>query len=207
VATFVYSTVPGKIKQLLEKIRGVGVPSKVTVQYLKTIGFTSSNDSSLVSVLKFIGFIDAHNAPTQKWLQYRGSNHKSVLGEALREAYKDLFDVYPDAQSRSRQDLEHVFSTSTSGGKEVISKLVSTFKIMCDEAEFGSPSKSPTGNPTKEPAQTPATVGEAPARSHRPGNASLHIDIQVHISPESSPEQFEQIFASMAKHLYGHGKE
>ena len=32
----------------------------------------------------------------------------------------------------------------------------------------------------------------------------LHIDIQVHIDPTSSAEQIDQIFASMAKHLYRH---
>jgi hypothetical protein len=31
----------------------------------------------------------------------------------------------------------------------------------------------------------------------------LHIDVQVHIASDSSPEQIDQIFASMAKHLYG----
>ena len=32
---------------------------------------------------------------------------------------------------------------------------------------------------------------------------ALHIDIQVHIDAESSAEQIDQIFASMARHLYG----
>jgi glycine cleavage system regulatory protein len=31
---------------------------------------------------------------------------------------------------------------------------------------------------------------------------SLHIDIQIHIPSDASPEQIESIFASMAKHLY-----
>lgn len=31
---------------------------------------------------------------------------------------------------------------------------------------------------------------------------TLHIDIQIHIPPDASPEQIEHIFASMAKHLY-----
>ena len=39
----------------------------------------------------------------------------------------------------------------------------------------------------------------------RPNNRpALHIDIQVHIDPTSSAEQIDQIFASMAKHLYGY---
>jgi Family of unknown function (DUF5343) len=56
---FVYTVVPGKLKLLLGKIRTVGVPPKVTVQWLKTLGFTSSNDSTLIGVLRFIGFIEA----------------------------------------------------------------------------------------------------------------------------------------------------
>src|SRR5258708_2959500 len=108
MSSYVYTTVPGKIKTILGKIREVGVPQKVTTQYLKTIGFTSSNDSSLIPVLKYIGFIDASGVPTTKWSQFRGGSYKKVLGDALRENYSDLFNVYPDAQSRSRTELEHV---------------------------------------------------------------------------------------------------
>ena len=70
-----YTTVPGKIPTLLAKIRQVGVPPKVTVQWLKTIGLTSSNDTSLIPVLKAIGFVDGNGVPTPKWAQYRGSNY------------------------------------------------------------------------------------------------------------------------------------
>lgn len=31
---------------------------------------------------------------------------------------------------------------------------------------------------------------------------SVHIDLQIHISPDASVEQIDAIFASMAKHLY-----
>lgn len=36
---------------------------------------------------------------------------------------------------------------------------------------------------------------------------SLHIDIQIHIASDASPDQIEQIFASMGKHLYRNTKE
>lgn len=35
------------------------------------------------------------------------------------------------------------------------------------------------------------------------GQPSVHIDLQIHISPEATPEQIDQIFASMRRHLYG----
>lgn len=120
MADFPYTTVPGKIKPLLSKIRDVGVPAKVTVQWLKTVGFTSSNDASLVGILRYIGFTDASGVPTARWSQYRGADYKAVLGEALRQGYADLFAVYPDANQRTQGELDHVFSTSSSGGKQVL---------------------------------------------------------------------------------------
>jgi hypothetical protein len=202
MADFVYTTVPGKIKSLLSKIREVGVPQKVTVQWLRTVGFTSSNDASLLGILKFIGFTDSSGVPTSKWTQYRGANYKQVLGEAIREGYADLFAVYPDANQRSQGDLDHVFSTSSSGGKQVIAKTVGTFKALAEQAEFSPISEQtdlrmPSG-PLHRPAFQSSHSGE---RNSLP--PALHIDVQIHISPEASAEQIDQIFASMSKHLYG----
>jgi hypothetical protein len=198
---FVYTTVPGKIKPLLSKIREVGVPNKVTVQWLKTVGFKSSNDATLISVLKFIGFTDASGVPTPKWTQYRGAKHKQILGEAIREGYAELFAVYQDAHQRNQADLDHVSSTSSSGGKQVIGKTVSTFKSLAEQAEF-APVQDRTELQMKSGSlHTPAEQGTASAE--RGGSEiALHIDIQIHISPEASADQIDQIFASMAKHLY-----
>ncbi|MGA7831885.1 MAG: DUF5343 domain-containing protein [Terracidiphilus sp.] len=204
MAEFVYTTVPGKIKILLAKIRQVGVPSKATAQWLKSVGFSSSNDYSLIGVLKFVGLIDSNSVPSALWSSYRGANYKSVLGDAVRRGYSDLFSVYSDADRRSQTDLDHVFSTSSNGGKQVIAKTISTFKALVEEAEFSSLSEdanlsAPTSSglllaPVAQKQVNQSSIGVLPG---------LHIDVQVHISPEASTEQIDQIFASMAKHLYG----
>jgi len=202
---FPYTTVPGKIKPLLAKIREVGVPPKVTVQWLKSVGFTSSNDASLIGILKYIGLTDASGVPTSKWSQYRGAGHKQVLGDAIREGYADLFALYPDANQRSQTDLEHVFSTSSPGGKQVISKTVGTFKALSEHAEFSPVHEQTDLHMTSGPLHTPVVQGRAGQGRGMAGPA-LHIDIQIHISPEASAEQLDNIFASMAKHLYGSEK-
>ena len=136
MSDYVYTTVPGKISRLLQKIREVGIPPKAHQQWLKSIGFTSSNDTSLLGVLKQVGLIDPSGIPTPVWNQYRGADHKAVLGRAIKIGYADLFAVYPDADRRTATDLEHVFSTSSSAGKQVIGKTVSTFKLLCESATF-----------------------------------------------------------------------
>ena len=193
-----YTTVPGKLKKLLSKIREVSVPPKATIKWLKSIGFNSSNDCTMLTVLKFINFTDSSGVPKSKWTDYRGANHAQVLASAIREGYAELFAVYPDAHLRKSDELEHVFSTSSSAGKQVIGKTLRTFQSLSEQADF-------TVSGVPMPTSTPATI-TTPVTSGGQAQPSLHIDIQVHISPDASPDQIDQIFSSMAKHLYK-GKE
>jgi len=184
----------------------VGIPPKATVQWLKTIGFKSSNDASLLGILKAIGLVDTSGVPMSVWSNYRGVHHKKVLGEAIRTGYAELFAVYPDAWQRDNTDLEHVFSTRSTAGKQVVSKTVATFKALCECAEFGAAENQPS--PVVHTGPIHAPVSNSSAQSvhsvARNGpNPSVHIDIQIHISPEASTDQIDQIFKSMAKHLYG----
>jgi Family of unknown function (DUF5343) len=194
MADFTYTTVPGKIKPFLDKIRQVGIPPKATVQWLKTIGFKSSNDSTLLGVLKSIGLVDTTGVPTTSWSNYRGANHKTVLGDAIRAGYAELFAVYPDAWQRPVSDLEHVFSTSSSAGKQVISKTVATFNALCECAEFGAADNPPA--PIMKTGPMHAAVSPPSGQPVQPGvrgnsSPSVHIDIQIHISPEASADQID----------------
>ncbi len=63
---------------------------------------------------------------------------------------------------------------------------------------------------SSEPARsTPTPVGQnLPPTSVTPPvirntEPTVHLDIQIHIDSTASSQQIEQIFASMAKHLYG----
>ncbi len=200
MADFAYTTVPGKIKSLLNKIRQAGVPKKANSPWLKSVGFTSSNDGSLLTVLRYINFIDTSSVPTEIWNQFRGNDYKKVLGAAIKKGYAELFSIYPDANVRAQSEIEHVFKTSSTAGNQVIAKTLATFRALVEEAEFSTDKKPPASltpdvsPPAPEIATSPAQLG--------PPNASLHIDIQIHISPKSSAEQINQIFESMAKHLY-----
>ena len=105
---YAYTVVTGRIKDLLAKVRTTGPPAKFTQAHLKTLGFTSSNDTSLIGVLKFIGFIDSNGIPTPVWNEYRGAKYKQVLASAIRTGYADLFALYPDANARSNTECSCV---------------------------------------------------------------------------------------------------
>lgn len=189
LADYVYTTVPGKIASLLGKVREVGVPPKATSQWLKSIGFKSSNDASLIGVIKQVGLADPSGVPTSLWTQYRGSNYKTVLADGVRKGYSELFAVYSDAWQRNNTDLEHVFATSTSGGKQVITLTINTFKNLCAAADFSSETQGST-SPVLSTAALHTPVGSS-ARAPLAAEPSVHIDIQVHIAADTSTDQIE----------------
>ena len=193
-----YAAVPDKLKEFLEKIHNktIGIPEKATYAWLESLGYKSSNDRSILRVLRFIGFIDEKGVPTDSWRLYRGAKHRQVLGKAVYTAYGELFSTYPRACEMSDADLESFFATKTSGGKQVVSRLVRTFKVLCALSDF-----SETG--LEEPPSVPTIPLKAPkSGALRTFTPSIHIDIQIHISPEVSPEQIDKIFESMAKHIF-----
>jgi hypothetical protein len=59
-------------------------------------------------------------------------------------------------------------------------------------------SPSTTVKVANSKAKTKNSQGEV----YTPIQPSVHIDFQIHISPEATPQQIDQIFASMRQHLY-----
>ena len=56
-----------RIPDLLQKIQTAAVPQRFTFEFLKKLGFSSSNDRAFVSLLKKLGFLDPSAAPTARY--------------------------------------------------------------------------------------------------------------------------------------------
>ena len=96
------------------------------------------------------------------------------------------------------ENLRYLGLVQEVSGKEYVKGLEDVLKDAS-----GMNDKTPALSEVNSPMETiePAEVnGKATSQPKRP---ALHIDIQVHIDPTSSAEQIDQIFASMARHLYG----
>jgi hypothetical protein len=67
-------------------------------------------------------------------------------------------------------------------------------------------SQSEDVTPINIPDEVPSPVPSTPLQRVSSNVPSLHIDIQIHIDSDATPEQIDKIFESMAKHLYNkHG--
>ena len=105
----------------------------------------------------------------------------------------------PQAAEIFTENLRLLDLVETVAGSEYVRKI----DTLPEEAPADS-----AQNPIELPKEENVTDTEVPVGGNEKivrvtDRPALHIDIQVHIDPTSSAEQIDQIFASMAKHLYG----
>src|ERR1700733_11356155 len=89
------------IGKLFEKIQSAQKPDVFTHEYLRdTIGLKGSNDRSLISFLRTLGFLDTGNRPTQLYdLLKNPSKAKTAVATGVRTAYEPLFKANEKANA------------------------------------------------------------------------------------------------------------
>ena len=112
--------------------------------------------------------------------------------------------VYTDATAKPDRVRGSFRGHGSTGGKEVIGKLVSTFRVWRNSRNLTRFTTLISRYLLRRCTCTIAASAPSEGSGSRAATATptVHIDIQVHISPESTAEQIDQIFASMARHLY-----
>ena len=137
MANYPYILKAWTLKSFLEKIPDMGIPDKVTQNYLYSVGFKSVNDRPVIRIMKFLKFIDGSGTPTERYKNYRDkSRSAAILGSAIKECYSEVFKVYPDAYSRDNQTLQNFFSTNTGLATRAVKSIAVTFKALCSLAKF-----------------------------------------------------------------------
>ena len=204
---FPYAKTPTKLAGFFEGIQRDGKPEKASNKWLQSSGYTSSNDVSMINVLKFIGFVSNSRVPTDSWQAFRDrDNSRVVLATSIRKGYSLLFEHFPDAFARSPEELSNFFRVNSTLGERATGLMVKTFQALCSMADFSRASvngaeSQENGNRLAQADSTAPLV--APPQHIESPTPTLHIDFQVHIAADAPPEQIDQIFESMAKHLYG----
>ena len=202
-----YTTVPGKIPTFMARIQEVGIPSRATNAWLQSIGLTSTNDRSLLNILRQARLLSAENVPTELWLQYRAGNGQA-LARGLQEGYAAFFSTFPDADRRTPAELENVVkAVSPKLGKDAVSRVVSSFRALVALADFSS---VPIEVPYREvtPKALPASSEHAlvPDGGRAIGslsNASLlprptvNLNLTINLPDNASPESYRAIFSAM----------
>jgi len=199
-ADFPYLTNPASLRKFLEKIRTVGVPEKVSIAYLESLGFKSTNDRPIIPALKFLDFVDSSGTPKENWQKYRPRETAgAVLAAAIRKAYSDLFDIYPDADRKDNEALRNFFSTHTKVGEATLNLIVRTFKTLCEAADFAAEPPVMDSPETLKYAREKGMPVVLPGKTSGP---AININIQLQLQATEDARVYDNFFAAMKKHLF-----
>ncbi|NEN06568.1 DUF5343 domain-containing protein [Diaminobutyricibacter tongyongensis] len=196
------------VPAIFDKIKGAGTPPKFTHDFLKTnLGFGSSNDRSVIKILRSLGFLTADGVPTQRYNDFKGTQGKAAVAEGLREGWSELFLSDQKIYEKSAADILATVKGVSGAGDAVARKMATTFKALCDQASWNS---RPQQHGTIEDAERESPeVGE----QSRPGQQApilpdsssgllrLHHDIHLHLPPTSDVSVYRAIFQALKMEL------
>jgi hypothetical protein len=190
-----------RIPDIFAKIRDGQAPERFTNQLLKDWGFTSTNDRAFIPLLKSLGFLSADGKPTARYNDYRDhSRSKHIMGEALREAYGDIFLIKEHPTQADKDSIEGKFKSFHNASENVAGLMTKTFLGLLNIADLSkktAPSvaiKEPDKKIETPPAVTPDVIGH--------GVSGLHYNIQIHLPATKDVEVYNSIFKSLKEHLF-----
>ena len=199
MAEFPYSPTPAKLPDFFRKIQTIGKPEKVTHKYLKSIGFMSSNDRYILSILKSLGFLDSSGVPTDRWQDYRNKKKApAALAHGILEAYADLFAVYPDAYRKDDEAITNFFTSNTTVGEKTVAFMSRTYKYLCALADFETP-VAPRA--TEADSTVPLPKVELQQMGGSVAGMPININIQLTLPETKDSTIYDSIFKSLKKHL------
>ncbi|GAA4164707.1 DUF5343 domain-containing protein [Gryllotalpicola daejeonensis] len=198
------TTSANSITRFLTHIQAAGVPTKVDRTYLKSVGFKSGQDNYIIPILKHIGFLSASGTPETRWRSYRDKKQApKVLAEGIRQAYADLFAVYPDAYRKDEEAIRNWVRSQTGYDEVKVGHAVKTFRTLCSAADFGSPSEASVSQSEPRLETTATHSGALGALSvPTPTAPSVSISIELHLPASADADTYDKFFAAMKKHLF-----
>lgn len=218
-----YPNLPSKLWwQLREKFK-TSIPTTISPEYIATalnVKESSARANVMPALIK-LGFIDDNFKPKDRVYEWRDDDkYSKVCIEIIEEIYpEELREALPGPKP-SKDEVMRWFANKTKVGENAARKMAIMYETLCEaKVQKGEEllktndkkSKSRTRKGLKKPiAKEKIKTIDSEKELHEKGinrifNPSLHIDIQIHISPDSSSDQIDKIFSSMSKHIFNKG--
>ena len=192
--------------KFFSKLQEGQAPTQFTQQHLKDLGYTSTNHRAFIPLLKALGFLSADGTPTKRYHEYRDkSQSKRVMGDALRDAYGELFVLKEKPKKADSALIEGKFKSTHNVSDLQAKRMSSTFFALLDLADIDAKTPSKIDGKEKVPDKDQKIVKEEPEKDKLlpqviapPG---LHYNIQIHLPATKDIEVFNAIFKSLKEHL------
>ena len=198
------------------------VISKSFVAAAMGVGDASAQGNVIAPMIQ-LGLLDENGAPTKLANEWRNDDTYASACKKMREnAYpQELCDLATDMET-DKGTVQTWISSHLMVGAESARQSASVYMLLLEadpakQAEAANNSAAPkkSAAPAKKKAAKAAPKKE-PLKDDEAGSKkkvktsfdqSMNINIQIHISSDTSADQIDKIFSSMAKHLKSMNEE
>ncbi|MEG3084706.1 DUF5343 domain-containing protein [Sphingomonas sp. PB2P12] len=216
-----YLTSTKNLGAIFESIQQAKAPERFTTRFLESLEFKSAADRLIIGVLKSLGFLDDQGRPTQRYFSFLDQTQSaSILADAVRESYTDIFSVNINAQNLSKSELVNKFKTLSQGSfsESVLDKMATTFQALVKLSDFSSlPHVQDVVDNEHTESDRSTHYDEEPIElrqrakprndrsSHQLGRnlGGLHYNIQIILPETRDPQVYDALFRSLSEHLFG----
>jgi hypothetical protein len=208
--SYPYIVSNNKIEPILKKIRSAAKPTKFTNEFLKQLGFLSSNDRAIISILRGLGFITDEGAPTEYFDRLKDSvDWQFALGERMKELYKDIFNIDTEIHKSTDQEIKGAIARVTGKDDASVSRYLATFKVLANLANFEtSPRNKENPEKKKEIITTETkeqkkinTINEPVDQNKAFSKIEFCHNIEIHLPATTDISVYNAIFKSIRDNL------
>jgi hypothetical protein len=205
-----YLTTYKNTGDILQAIQSAQAPPRFTQKFLEGLGFPSTNDRTMINVLKALGFLDDSGVPTARYHQYLDQTQSAiVLAHGIREAYADLFRVNINAHTMNANDVKNKMKTLSEGQftDRVLTQMAGTFTTLVKNADFnGSMTRSEgddvaTDNSTAPVGDSNAERTNTRRRDGRTRIGDLVYSVNIVLPESRDPAVYDALFKALREHL------
>lgn len=191
------------------------IPSTVTPNFIQSLlGFKdeASARSNVLAPMRKLGLIDDGGKPTDLLRLWRNDDsYVQACTEMLNKVYPDELLTLISGDPLDKQAATRWFM-GKDAGQAAAGKMVALLAIL-KQADPTPPKTINNQKASKQPSSARANNVKLKEKDNNiqpvtnmPLNSaiapSVHIDLQLHFSPDLTPEQINAIFESMSKYLY-----
>ena len=188
------------LHSILDKTQHAAVPDAFGYDFLRDLGFTSSNDRSIVKLFKYLGFLDSSGRPQTSYRDFVDhTKTKFILAERIKATFDDLYVSNKQAHEMTVDQLKGWFKSKTGKGDAVAIKIATTFKTLADYADFSASPPPKERKKIKEPELPPVKEEKKPIFAEN--GLGLVYRIEVHLPDTQNIDTFRAIFRAIREEL------
>jgi hypothetical protein len=197
-----YLTTPGTLDNALTKVKAAATPPTFNNDFVHAkLQIKGGAGKSIPPFFKKLGLVSDSGAPTALYQKLRNtSTAEEALGQAVRIAYRPLYEVNECVHELSDRDLKGLILqvTGLEDGNRTAELIQSTFLRLKKHAKFDA---AESDDSQHDAAEEPSLAAAQRAKVAGIKDLRIGYTINLNLPATANVEVFDAIFQSLRKNL------